>query len=208
RFFSDKIPGNEEKLHIAVYTSLENWEKEQEQFPFDFSLPGGHVPFDPQDRRILCDAMFFREGDGDFAPAADNEWYWFSPDLNSPNVTKTVVLKGTVRTKTPSGYRPWTANATQRPDGSFAVIAAQTVSANSVFINSWGPFVNQTILVTTNSGSTSVTFSFGTNLSGKAFQALILLHELGHQAGVFQPDAQDSQLNAAQTQQVYDACFK
>lgn len=103
RFFSNKHPDKEEKLHIAVYTSLENWEKEQEQFPFDFSLPGGQVPFDPQDRRILCDAMFFREGNGDFAPGGDNEWYWFSPDLNSPNETKTVVLKGSVGTKTPSG---------------------------------------------------------------------------------------------------------
>jgi len=99
-------------------------------------------------------------------------------------------------------------NATQRPDGSFAVSGAQTVSSDEVQVNAWGPFLNQTLLVTTPSGVVSVTFDFGTGLSGSAFQSLILLHELGHQAGVFQSDAQDSGLNAAQTQQVYDACFR
>jgi RHS repeat-associated protein len=97
--------------------------------------------------------------------------------------------------------------ATRLPDGSFSARGAQTIDTHHVQINSFGPFLNQTLLVVTPSGVVSHTFTFE-GLSGTSFQSLLLLHELGHQTGVFQSDANNPALNTQQTQQVYDACFK
>jgi hypothetical protein len=67
-----------------------------------------------------------------------------------------------------------------------------------------GIFMNQTIFVGTN----AVNFN-PENMDQTSFRALILLHERGHQSGVFQTDggAANRQLNQAQTQRVLDACF-
>ncbi len=47
----------------------------------------------------------------------------------------------------------------------------------------------------------------GTGLSGTKFGALLLLHELGHQVGIFGKDAGNEKVNRGYTQQVLDACF-
>ena len=86
----------------------------------------------------------------------------------------------------------------------YTVTGAQTNSPRSVFINSQGPFFDTSINIP---GGGNRTFDFGTGLSGPAFGALLLLHELGHQMGLFGADASDPQLNRQHTQQVQDACF-
>jgi YD repeat-containing protein len=86
--------------------------------------------------------------------------------------------------------------------GGFRVTGAQTNSPTSVFINSQGPFINQTLFV---SGGRTQDFSNGMNAT--SFRALLILHELGHQSGVFQPDRTDPDLNRTQTQKIIDACF-
>ena len=91
------------------------------------------------------------------------------------------------------------------------VVGAATYSNTnppSVYINTYGPFRNTTLLVMTPSGAKSITVDFGTRLGGAQFGALLLLHELGHLTGVFKPDAGNDQLNRSYTQQVQDACFK
>jgi hypothetical protein len=52
------------------------------------------------------------------------------------------------------------------------------------------------------------TLDFGTGLRGAGFDALLLLHELGHQVGVFGSDVDNPKLNRSYTQQVLDACFR
>jgi RHS repeat-associated protein len=87
--------------------------------------------------------------------------------------------------------------------------AATITSTNppSVYINSSGPFRNTNLLVITPSGVESRTVDFGTGLRGAQFGALLLLHELGHLTGSFEPDAGNYSLNRSYTQQVQDACF-
>lgn len=89
--------------------------------------------------------------------------------------------------------------------GDVRVIGAATNSATSVFVNTQGPFLNQNMFVP---GAGLKTLDFGTGLRGASFDALLLLHELGHQVGIFGSDANDPKLNRSYTQQVLDACFK
>jgi len=49
---------------------------------------------------------------------------------------------------------------------------------------------------------------FHSGLRGASFDALILLHELEHQLGVFESDKDKPDLNRKYTQQVLDACFR
>jgi hypothetical protein len=96
------------------------------------------------------------------------------------------------------------------PDDSINVVGAATATNTnppSVYINSYGPFKNQTILVITPSGVKSQTFDFGSGLRGNDFRALILLHELGHLVGIFGPDANNQALNQEYTNRVKAACF-
>jgi RHS repeat-associated protein len=92
---------------------------------------------------------------------------------------------------------------------------AETVDSSNVFINSAGAFftavpdatghVTFTIPSTTAGGpSTAVTF-----LSQTSADAFILLHELGHQTGVFGPDAGPDMttINAGNSWLVLDKCF-
>ncbi len=65
-----------------------------------------------------------------------------------------------------------------------SVTGAQTVAYNSVFINSEGPFSNLTPNVP---GAGVTTLDLGTGLNQTEFAAFILLHELGHQVGLFGP---------------------
>jgi len=51
------------------------------------------------------------------------------------------------------------------------------------------------------------TLDLGSGLSGKKFGAILLLHELGHQVGIFGKDAGNQKLSNEYTQQVLDACF-
>jgi hypothetical protein len=88
--------------------------------------------------------------------------------------------------------------------GRVVVTGAQTNSPTSVFINSRGPFFENRMLVP---GRGMVTLDFGSRLSGAQFAALLLLHELGHQRGIFGRDADNLDTNLAHTQRVLDACF-
>jgi RHS repeat-associated protein len=99
---------------------------------------------------------------------------------------------------------PLGAPSLNQQTGQYGVTGAQTNSSTSVFINSQGPFFNTIINIP---GVGNRTFDFGTGLSGAEFGALLLLHELGHQIGIFRSDRNDSALNRSYTQQVQDACF-
>ncbi|HXT01871.1 MAG TPA: hypothetical protein VN915_14445 [Elusimicrobiota bacterium] len=90
-----------------------------------------------------------------------------------------------------------------------SVVGAATHNEASpalVTINSEGPFVRQTMLVSGASGFRTI--DMGTNLRGADFGALLLLHELGHVVGKFGPDAHDSKLNRSYTESVLKACFR
>ena len=59
------------------------------------SLPMTNSPSSkPEFRRGLNDAFFVRERDQYFSGGGCNEWYYYSPNLNNPNETITVSLKG------------------------------------------------------------------------------------------------------------------
>ena len=88
--------------------------------------------------------------------------------------------------------------------GEVSVVGAQTNSSTSVFINDKGPFFNQTPFVP---GKGITTLDFGSNLRGAQFGALLLLHELGHQTGIFGSDAGNQKLNREYTRRVQKACF-
>ena len=88
---------------------------------------------------------------------------------------------------------------------------ANTVDSSNVFINSKGAFFNQTLQDPATGKFTY--YDFGTGLTGAAWDALLLLHELGHQTGVFGPDAAGTPgvnpgQNRMNTQSVLDHCFK
>jgi hypothetical protein len=89
--------------------------------------------------------------------------------------------------------------------GAVSVVGAATNSATSVFINTQGPFLNQNMFVP---GAGLKTLDLGTGLRGASFDAVLLLHELGHQLGIFGPDKDKPDLNRKYTQQVLDACFR
>ncbi len=50
-------------------------------------------------------------------------------------------------------------------------------------------------------------FDFNSGLTGAKFGALLLLHELGHQTGIFGSDAGNQELNQQYTDRVRKACF-
>lgn len=78
---------------------------------------------------------------------------------------------------------------------------ASTNSRTSVFINTKGPFLD----------FAGPMRAFGRSWTQQTIRPLILLHELGHQLSDitgFKPDANDSDLNRKQSQQVVDDCFK
>ena len=87
-------------------------------------------------------------------------------------------------------------------DGPHAT-GASTNGMDNVFINSQGPFFDYNINVP---GVGRRPFNFGIR-DQTQFAALLLLHELGHQVGLFGPDANDAQLNLSYTQAVIDTCF-
>ena len=92
-------------------------------------------------------------------------------------------------------------------DGTASVAGAMTVDPTDVFINTSGPLFDQSVFVP--STQQFVYFSIG-GLSGADFGALLLLHELGHQEGLFGPDTGPNVpagTNAQYTQQVLDNCF-
>ena len=92
---------------------------------------------------------------------------------------------------------------------------ANTINSSTVFINSAGAFftavpdpaghVTFTIPSTTANGpATSITF-----LSQASANAFLLLHELGHQTGMFGPDAGEDKkpINAQNSWVVLSNCF-
>jgi hypothetical protein len=89
--------------------------------------------------------------------------------------------------------------------GDVSVVGAQTNGADSVFVNSQGPFFNNQMVVPGRSGVQAL--DFGSGLRGADFGALLLLHELGHQVGLFGRDAHDPDLNQRYTRAVLNACF-
>ncbi|NOT61847.1 MAG: hypothetical protein HOP19_16660 [Acidobacteria bacterium] len=88
--------------------------------------------------------------------------------------------------------------------GNYSVTGAQTNGPNSVFINDKGPFFDQRLPLP--EGGFKI-IDMGTGRRGRDFGALLLLHELGHQTGVFLSDSGDSKLNRSQTDKVLKACF-
>jgi hypothetical protein len=83
---------------------------------------------------------------------------------------------------------------------------AQTVDSTSVFINSNGAFFNaganpDGTVGATLAGQVAVTFG-----SLSAFQGFLLLHELGHQTGLFGDDS-DPAVNLAYSMWVLNNCF-
>ena len=88
---------------------------------------------------------------------------------------------------------------------------AQTIDLTNVMINTAGAFFNAganangTVTVgMPNGAGVQAAFTFA-NMS--TFQGFILLHELGHQTGVFGPDV-DAAANGTNSQAVLDHCFK
>jgi hypothetical protein len=102
-------------------------------------------------------------------------------------------------------------HATQDADGRIHVVGAGT-TGNTVFLNTWGPFRNTSIVVNTPSGSDIKTVDFGAGIkSGSEFGSLLLLHELGHltrDVSGFLPDAGADKETLNRAQKVLDACFK
>jgi len=86
---------------------------------------------------------------------------------------------------------------------------AQTSDSSHVFINANSYFFHQNVYDPA-TGKFNY-YDFGTGLTGASWDALLLLHELGHETGVFGsdagPDANPSQ-NRTNTQSVLDHCFK
>jgi hypothetical protein len=80
----------------------------------------------------------------------------------------------------------------------------RTIDDNTVEINQNGPYMNY-------HPTPDQEGPFGAKwLTQARFQSFILLHELGHQLSSitdFQPDANNRDLNAAQSRQVINACF-
>jgi hypothetical protein len=89
--------------------------------------------------------------------------------------------------------------------GDVRVVGAQTNSPSSVFINDKGPFFNPVMFVPGKSGTQTLDFNSG--LRGSQFGALLLLHELGHQTGIFGSDAGNSKLNREYRRRVQKTCF-
>jgi hypothetical protein len=84
-------------------------------------------------------------------------------------------------------------------------VGAQTNSPTSVFINPNSSYFNQTVYGMP--GQDPFYYAdFGTGLTGVAYQALILLHELGHQTGQLGADT-NSAINRSNTQAILDNCF-
>jgi len=94
RFYSRKHPDKKDRLHVEVFTDERNLPPEGiiERYR--------ERPLYPESRVSAYDAIFVRERDMYFLGGEINEWYFYSPDLNNPNETKTVSLKGGRR------YRP------------------------------------------------------------------------------------------------------
>ncbi|MEA2204181.1 MAG: hypothetical protein QOE77_957 [Blastocatellia bacterium] len=86
-----------------------------------------------------------------------------------------------------------------------SVTGAQTASATDVHINKQGPFFNNQMFI--RERGKPVTLDFHSGLRGAAFGALLLLHELGHQTGIFGSDRGDPDKNLGYTQRVKEACF-
>ena len=87
--------------------------------------------------------------------------------------------------------------------GETSVTGAQTNSATSVFINEKGNFFHAVMPV----NGKMTTLDAHSGLRGKKFSSLLLLHELGHQVGIFGPDNNNQKLNQANTDAVKKACF-
>lgn len=94
RHISDQYRDLEEKLTVKVYTSLENRKLDLADSAQWFILSNRPRPLDPTQRTVFYDAVFYRQGDGLVAGGGENEWFTFSPDLDEPRVTQTVVLRG------------------------------------------------------------------------------------------------------------------
>jgi hypothetical protein len=99
RYFSNKHPDIKERINLKVYTDVKNYEKRNESIgplivepdllPDNLSVKSTS---DRTNRSIQYDANFNREGPGGLG--GNFEWYMYSPDLNNPDETKRIVLKG------------------------------------------------------------------------------------------------------------------
>jgi hypothetical protein len=90
RFYSKKYPHkNKEKIEVYIYTDKENFKRHKER-PVDLYTI---FPRSREQGPVLFDASFYRDPGNDYTGRV-NEWYVYKPNLNNPNQTKTVVIKG------------------------------------------------------------------------------------------------------------------
>ena len=101
-------------------------------------------------------------------------------------------------------------HAVMLENGLIKVTGAATL-VGTVYLNTWGPFTNQNMVVATSNGPKSVFFDFTPplGLTGTPFRALLLLHELGHRIGIYGDDTGpiNGPLNRQYTQDTFDHCF-
>lgn len=97
RFYSDKYPDKRKKLRVKVYTDEHRIERGDERTNIYIYNPTNETDKpepSSESRQVPYDAVFYRQGEGALAGGGENKWFIFSPDLNNPNETKTVVMKG------------------------------------------------------------------------------------------------------------------
>ena len=95
-YFTTKHPNRKDRLRVKVYTSRDNRKRDVENSSRGFMQVYPPPAHEPSDRRVFYDSIFNREGDG-IGSAGENESYTYCPNLNSPNETKVVLLRGMLR---------------------------------------------------------------------------------------------------------------
>jgi hypothetical protein len=99
RFYSHEYANREEALEVGVYTDIDNLKRELliSRMPGSASVfwppPSSGTPSSSGRRSLYYDAWYYRTGDS-LLSGGSNEFYDFSPDLDRPERTRRVVLRG------------------------------------------------------------------------------------------------------------------
>jgi hypothetical protein len=134
--------------------------------------------------------------------------YLYFPGSDDPTEEAATLLEDTMYRmyrllSLPSGVGAWTVGAPTPSDPSYSTNV--TINTDGAFFNA-GPNPNGTESVTMpNSSGVSTSFTFA---SLSTFGRFLLLHELGHQVGVFGPDSASAGANGANSQAVLNDCFQ
>jgi hypothetical protein len=95
RFYSAKYPDPRERVHVKVFTDVENRTRALSKpmcvLRID-PITKTYIGEKPESRLVFYDAVFYREAWGAAAGAGDCEWYVYSLDLDKPNQTQRVIL--------------------------------------------------------------------------------------------------------------------